>query len=35
MDLMNILAFGWYQIVLLIGLIGVIIFYIFYRRSQM
>ena len=37
MDLMNILVadFMWYQWMLLVGLIGVIGFYIIYRRQQM
>jgi len=35
MDLTSLLAIGWYQLVLLIGLIGVTIFYVIYRRSQM
>ena len=35
MDLSNILAFGLTQVILLIGLIGVIVFYVMYRRKQM
>jgi len=34
MELCNMLAVGWYKIILLIGLAGVIIFYAMYRRSQ-
>ena len=38
MELTEVLAAGffkWYQLILLIGLIGVIIFYVMYRRNQM
>lgn len=34
MNLINMLAFGWYHIVLIIGLIGVIVFYILYRKGM-
>jgi len=34
MNLTNMLAVAWYHIVLVIGLIGVIVFYVWYRREQ-
>lgn len=35
MGLANILAVAWYHVVLLLGLIGLIVFYVMYRRQQM
>ena len=34
MDITSMLALGWYHIVLAIGLVGVIVFYILYRKGM-
>lgn len=34
MNLTPLLAMAWYKIVLALGLVGVIVFYILYRRSE-
>ncbi len=34
MERFAMLAVGWYHLVLLVGLIGVIVFYVLYRNEQ-